>query len=115
MSLHTDQHLALFDTLSTLRRPRLLMQTARHGLREYERSRDLRRIMRLPAAPAPGVACVRQLLALEAEIEATRRRQSTDPGAPWRPARHVEVLIALLAESALLLRPVRALPQPAEA
>ena len=106
MSNTQDPILSLFDTLSTLRRPKLLMQTARHGLADYDRHRDLRRILRLPAAPAPGPACVQSLLAMEAEFEARRARPFDRPGSPWRPAQHVEVLIALLAESALLIRPV---------
>lgn len=106
MSNSHDPILSLFETLSTLRRPKLLMQTARHGLADYDRQRDLRRILRLPAAPVPGRACVETLLALEQAHEDRRARPYDQPGCPWRAAQHVEVLIALLAETALVLRPV---------
>lgn len=108
MSNINDPILTLFETLSALRRPKLLMQTARHGLAQYDRQRDLRRILRLPAAPAPGHACVETLVALERTHEDRRTRAQDMPGCPWRAAQHVEVLIALLAESALILRPVGA-------
>jgi hypothetical protein len=87
----------LIDSLNALRRPRLLIRAARHGLTEYNRNRDLRRVMR--AEPAAGPArVVARLMALEAEQEAIR--QAGD--AAYSVARHVEVLIALMAEAALL-------------
>jgi len=106
----------ILETFRQTRRPRLLLRTARIGLAEYERERDLRRVLRLPAAPAPGPATVLALLDLEAEQEAQRTRAPVEIGDTWRPARHVEVLIALLAEARLMASPVTlppALPAPA--
>lgn len=87
---------------SGLRRPRLLMRAARIGLAEYRRDRDLRRILPqalLPAAlltavaPPDGLA-LDWLMTEEARIEAARLAAS----ASYSPLRHIEVMIALLAE-----------------
>lgn len=86
--------------LAALRRPRLLIRAARFGLADYNRDRDLKRLMRLPDAPRPKVA-VDRLIAEEAEMEARR----TQGVAAYSPARHVEILIALMAEARLLPRP----------
>ncbi len=50
-------------------------------------------------APAPGVAVTR-LIEEEARLEETRQ----GGGAGYSPSRHVEVLIALMAEARLLPR-----------
>jgi len=86
--------------LASLRRPRLLIRAARIGLADYNRERDLKRLMRLPAAPGPKLALDR-LIGEEAEMEARRKTG----GAAYSPARHVEILIALMAEARLLPRP----------
>lgn len=80
-----------------LRRPRLLVQAARHGLGDYKRSRVLQRLVRLGGSPGPQRA-VNALLPVEAHLE--QARKSGD--ASYNPARHVEVLIALLGEVRLL-------------
>lgn len=85
--------------LSRLRRPKLLIRAARFGLAEYDRERDLRRVMRASTPPAPARA-VPQLLEEEARLEQIRKAG----GAAYSPARHVEVLIALMAEARLLPR-----------
>lgn len=85
--------------LATLRRPRLLIRAARLGLADYNRERDLKRVMRTPAAP-PTKAAVDKLMAVEAELEINR----CEGGASYSVARHVEVLIALMAEARLLPR-----------
>jgi hypothetical protein len=99
-----------FDTLRRTHRPRLLLRTARLGLADYVRERDLRRILRLPAPPPPGPQSMAALLALEAAQERLRTRVPSEAGEPWRAARHVEVLIALLAEARLVFDPVPADP-----
>lgn len=104
---------SVFNTISATRRPKLLLRTARIGLQDYRRESDLRRVLRLPAAPPPGPATVRALIALEAEIEATRLRPTNGIGDAWRPARHVEVMIALMAEAQLMADCVPLPPQPA--
>jgi hypothetical protein len=83
--------------LATLRRPRLLMRAARFGLLEYRRERDLRRIVGNPASPE---ATVSSLISVEARLEETRIAGD----ATYSVARHIEVLIALLAEAQVLRR-----------
>ena len=100
--LERESVVSIIQTLSRERRPRLLLQTARAGLGEYRRASDLRRVLRLPAAPMPGPATVLALIDLEQELEGRRQRRFQTAGEPWRPARHVEVMIALMAETRLM-------------
>jgi hypothetical protein len=83
--------------LANLRRPRLLMHAARFGLGDYRRERDLRRLVDSTASPEVTVP---RLLTVEEELEATR----VAGDASYSPARHIDVLIALLAEAQLLRR-----------
>ena len=84
--------------LSDLRRPRLLIRAARFGLAEYHRERDLRRLLTNPTSPERAVP---RLLQEEEQLEETRRAGD----ATYSVARHIEVLIALMAEVRLLPRP----------
>lgn len=77
-------------------RPRLLVAAARHGIADYRSARDLPRLV---GPGVPGEAVTARLAELEARMEAAR--QAGDPG--WSCLRHVEVMIALLAERALRL------------
>ncbi len=83
--------------LASLRRPRLLMRAARFGLGEYRRERDLRRCVPGHTSPEDTVF---SLMSVEARLEATR--VTGDAG--YSIARHIEVLIALLAEAQFLRR-----------
>ena len=83
--------------LATLRRPRLLMRAARFGLAEYRRERDLRRYVGGTASPEDTVT---SLMSVEARLEATRLAGD----AAYSVARHIEVLIALMAEMRLVSR-----------
>jgi hypothetical protein len=83
--------------LANLRRPRLLMRAARFGLGEYRRDRDLRRL--LPRAVS-SEETLPQLISAEERLEATRLAGD----ASYSAARHIDVLIALLAEMQLLRR-----------
>ena len=94
----------ILGVLKSLRRPRLLIRAARFGLRDYNRDRDLRRLVKTEGLPGP-TGTVPALLSEEARIEQTRR----DGDAAYSPARHVELLIALIAEARLLSRPLRVL------
>jgi len=89
----------LLASVSGLRRPRTLIQAARHGQEDYSRTRDLRRVMRTADALPPDRA-VAELLDEEERIE--ERRRAGD--ASYSVSRHIEVLIAMIAE-ARLLRP----------
>jgi Family of unknown function (DUF6477) len=83
--------------LASLRRPRLLMRAARFGLGEYRRDRDLRRYVAGHTSPEDTVS---SLMSVEARLEATR----ITGDAAYSVARHIEVLIALLAEAQFLRR-----------
>jgi Family of unknown function (DUF6477) len=83
--------------LANLRRPRLLMHAARFGLGDYRRERDLRRLVRCGMSPEETVP---SLMEAEEDLEATRIAGD----ASYSVARHIEVLIALLAEARLLRR-----------
>lgn len=86
--------------LAELRRPRLLMQAARHGLQDYSRTRDLRRLTQSLDTPTP-VEALPALIAREAELEETRRTGDMS----YSFVRHIDLLIAILAEARLLPRP----------
>ena len=86
--------------LRALRRPRLLIRAARLGLTDYRRERDLARLVNCPRPPAPALALAR-LLDQEERLEETRRAGD----ASYSISRHVDVLIALMAEARLLPAP----------
>ena len=88
------------EILARIRRPRLLVRAARFGLEEYDRRRDLRRLMKCGEPPSPERAFQR-LIDEEARIEETRRKGD----ATYSISAHVDVLIALMAEANLLRRP----------
>jgi len=90
----------LITFVNALRRPRLLIRAAKHGMNDYNRDRVLKRLTRSPSAPSPRGA-VSSLLTVEETLETARR--SGD--ASYSVSRHVEVLIALLAEARLLAKP----------
>ncbi len=95
------------DRLTRLTRPRLLMRAARAGAASYDRERDLARILRGPRPDAPGQA-LDALLDWEAEFDGMRR--DADPG--YDIARHVELLIAALAEARLIQPRPEAITSP---
>lgn len=85
--------------LADLRRPRLLIHAARFGLPEYRRARDLRRLIGTDGPSVPEKTLPR-LFDEEERLEDTRRAGD----AAYSVARHIEVLIALMAEARLLPR-----------
>lgn len=76
------------------RRPRLLVAAARHGMADYRRQRDLPRLI---GTGVPPGAVIGRLAEVEDALE--QARLAGDPA--WSCLRHVEVLIALLAERAM--------------
>ncbi|MEM9425921.1 MAG: DUF6477 family protein [Pseudomonadota bacterium] len=82
--------------LSALSRPRILVRAARFGTTDFNRDRSLRRMMEGGTVPAPGQA-FDQLLEREASMDEARR----SGGAAYSPARHVELLSALINEARL--------------
>lgn len=85
-----------------LKRPRLLVRAARFAIADYRRERDQRRLTRQGALLPAGKA-LEQLLDREAAFEAARCRGD----ATYRPARHVEILAAIMAEATLYRQPRR--------
>ncbi|MBM7068485.1 DUF6477 family protein [Actibacterium sp. 188UL27-1] len=83
-------------TLRTMHRPRLLLCAARHGLVDYQRNQHLKRVLKQTELPEPGKA-VPQLFQREAEIESLR----VSGDATYSAVRHLDTLIALMAEMAL--------------
>ena len=83
--------------LKSLHRPSLLIRAARFGLVDYNRDRDLKRLMQVQTTPSPAKA-LDGLISVEAELEDTRAAGN----AAYSVARHVEVLIALISEMRLL-------------
>lgn len=84
--------------LAELRRPRLLIRAARHGMGDYRRERDLRRLVDQPTPESALPALIQQ----EERLEQIRRTGD----ASYSLTRHVEVLIAMMAETRLLARAV---------
>ncbi|WP_179379642.1 DUF6477 family protein [Jannaschia marina] len=80
--------------LDTLRRPQLLVEAANQGTTQYHRRRDLRRMLRV-AIPSTPRAALEKLLPIEAALE--ERRVTTDKN--YSLARHVDILVALMAEA----------------
>lgn len=91
----TDFH----EILRNLRRPRLLINAARFGLADYRRDRDLRRLLGATALPSPERA-LHRLIDEEAHLERTRK----EGAASYSLTRHLEILIAVMAEARLLPR-----------
>lgn len=87
----------LLTQLSHLRRPRLLVRAARIAAQDYRRTARLPRLLGYGVTPRSGDAVVR-LMALEAEMN--EKRETGD--ASYSIAGHVEILTALMGESALL-------------
>lgn len=85
--------------LAEIWRPRLLIRAARFGMTEYNRDRDLKRLL-ASDGPASPERAVPQLIAEEQKLEATR--QAGEAG--YSLTRHIEILIALLSELRLLPR-----------
>lgn len=87
----------LLSLLALLRRPALLMKTARLGAQSYHRSRHLRRVLK-GAVPASHGAALVQLMALE-DAQNDKRKNGD---ANYAPALHVDIMIALISEAYLL-------------
>ncbi len=87
----------LAGLIAALHRPRLLVQAARFGVDDYRRTHRLPRLLGTAVLPGTDPAIL-ALIEIERELN-DRRRQ---PGAPYSPAVHVDVLIALLGEARAL-------------
>jgi len=83
--------------LSRLKRPTLLIRTARHGLQDYNRIVHLRRLLKTEALPGPGQAIVR-LMELEAVVDQLRVAKRAE----YSVARHIEMIVAMMCEARVL-------------
>lgn len=84
----------LLGMISALKRPGLLVRTARIGADDYRRDVHLRRILKRDVSTRTGEAILR-ILEIEAEINDRRVANHAE----YSVAEHVEVLIALLGEA----------------
>lgn len=83
--------------LGNLKRPRLLVRTARIGAEDYRRDMHLPRALGSGRLPRPAQA-IMQLMDIEKEQNEMRRSRS----AHYSAMRHVDVLIALMGEARAL-------------
>lgn len=93
--------------LSDLRRPRLLVRAARYGVSNYRRTRDLGRITGQSRLASPS-AVVETLLHQEEQVEQTRLAHD----GTYNVNKHIELLIALMAETRAMPAPQRAAGRP---
>ncbi|MBI6629017.1 DUF6477 family protein [Pontibaca salina] len=87
----------VLSLLNTLRRPRLLIRTARIGARDYSRGRHLQRLLGYSALPQPGAALL-HLIEMETTFEEMRCTRDTG----YSLTRHLDILIAIMGEAQLL-------------
>ncbi|WP_044043674.1 DUF6477 family protein [Octadecabacter antarcticus] len=83
--------------ISRLKRPTLLVRTARHGVQDYNRVVHLRRLLKTEVLPGPGQAIVR-LMELEAVSDQLRAAKRSE----YSVARHVEMIVAMMCEARIL-------------
>ena len=84
----------IMTMVSRLKRPTLLVRTARHGIEDYNRVVHLRRLLKTEALPGPGRAILKLM-----ELEAVVNEQRLADRAEYSVARHVEVMVALMCET----------------
>lgn len=89
--------LDLQNTPKTIKRPRLLVQAARFGLESYNRERDILRLLDVARPPKLGEA-----ITMLREAEEFANLQRLTDASHYSYARHIELLTALIAETALL-------------
>ncbi|MEM6386373.1 MAG: DUF6477 family protein [Pseudomonadota bacterium] len=80
--------------LAALTRPRILVRAAQHRAVDFKRDLALRRLMQGEAVPGPG-----QAFDILFERETIMNASRSDGNAAYSPARHVELLAALIHEA----------------
>ena len=83
----------LLTRITALKRPRLLMNAARFGQKDYCRVKDLCRILQITDPPNTTAAVIRLL-----DLENNLNHHRTGGTPSYTYARHIDVLIALLSE-----------------
>jgi len=89
----------LEDVLYNLKRPKILLQAARIGLKTYSRKRDLKRMLKMREIPQP-VQVIKRLLKNETTLEEARKTGN----AAYDMKIHIQIMTALLQEVYLLLK-----------
>jgi hypothetical protein len=92
----------ILTRLSGIHRPAILVRAGNIGAQTYRRGPALRRILGRTALSRSAVVLL-QLIDIEADLNA--RRKKTDAG--YNLVRHIEVMIALIAEAALMRETLR--------
>lgn len=87
----------ILGMLNALRRPKLLMRAARIGAQDYRRNTHLPRLLGYGVLPRHGQALIK-LMEIEFALEA--QRESAD--ASYSLVKHLDVLIAMVAEARIL-------------
>lgn len=87
----------ILTMLNALQRPRLMMRAARIGAQDYRRAAHLPRLLGYGALPRHGAALMKLM-----EIEAGMEDQRTGGDASYSLVRHLDVLIAMVAEARVL-------------
>ncbi|MDO6798228.1 DUF6477 family protein [Shimia thalassica] len=87
----------ILNQLQDLRRPRLLIRAARHGVDNYRRERDLPLHIKSGALPRSGASLFKLM-----EIEAMENARRLGGEAEYNLVAHVDVLIAILGEARIL-------------
>lgn len=82
--------------INELRRPKLLVRAALHGVETYDRVKHLTRYMPVDPAPGPGVALMK-LFEFEREMNDARLAKT----GTYVPSQHIDVLVAIMAEAQL--------------
>jgi len=87
----------ILSYLADLNRPRLLVRAARIGVDDYQRERHLPRLLGRSTTPRSTQALMRLR---EIELDMNAQRIASDTG--YSIARHIDVLIAIMAEARIL-------------
>lgn len=87
----------ILSMLNALHRPSLMMRAARIGAQEYRRATHLPRLLGYGVLPRHGAALLKLM-----EIEAGLEDQRTASDASYSLIRHIDVMIAMVAEARIL-------------
>ncbi|MBT8410357.1 MAG: hypothetical protein KJP02_00995 [Octadecabacter sp.] len=87
----------VLTTISRLKRPTLLVRTARFGLDDYNRIVHLKRLLKIDMLPGPSAAILKLM-----ELEAITNELRLEDRAEYSVARHVEILVAIMSEARIL-------------
>ena len=87
----------LLTTLDNLKRPRLLINAARIGLVDYRREAHLTRHLGADC-PTRSQEALEKLIEIESDLDMRRKTAA----AGYSVARHVDIMIAMMAEARIL-------------